>query len=209
MGTQRLVRFRRLVEAGLISSFVGFVVWFVMSTVPPPEARPLKSAYGPERNSENYEEWIIRDFFRDRRDGFFVDVGANHYKAHSNTYYLETALSWSGIAVDPLSGFEPEYRQYRPRTKFRSFFVSDVSNQSAKLYLLGRNHLVTSSDESFTERFGSEAQAVTAPTITLTDLLDAERVQKVDFLNMDIELSEPKALAGFDVERFRPELVCI
>jgi hypothetical protein len=26
---------------------------------------------------------------------------------------------------------------------------------------------------------------------------------------MDIELWEPKALAGFDVERFRPALVCI
>jgi hypothetical protein len=26
---------------------------------------------------------------------------------------------------------------------------------------------------------------------------------------MDIEESEPPALAGFDIERFRPELVCI
>ena len=26
---------------------------------------------------------------------------------------------------------------------------------------------------------------------------------------MDIELGEPAALAGFDIERFRPELVCI
>ena len=26
---------------------------------------------------------------------------------------------------------------------------------------------------------------------------------------MDIELSEPKALAGFTIERFKPELVCI
>jgi hypothetical protein len=26
---------------------------------------------------------------------------------------------------------------------------------------------------------------------------------------MDIELSEPKALAGFDVDRFKPALVCI
>jgi len=26
---------------------------------------------------------------------------------------------------------------------------------------------------------------------------------------MDIELSEPPALAGFDIEKYRPELVCI
>ena len=26
---------------------------------------------------------------------------------------------------------------------------------------------------------------------------------------MDIELAEPKALAGFDIDRYRPALVCI
>jgi hypothetical protein len=26
---------------------------------------------------------------------------------------------------------------------------------------------------------------------------------------MDIELAEPKALRGFDIDRFKPELVCI
>jgi hypothetical protein len=40
-------------------------------------------------------------------------------------------------------------------------------------------------------------------------LLDAERVTSIDFLNMDIEQSEPKALAGFDIQRFRPALVCV
>ncbi len=47
------------------------------------------------------------------------------------------------------------------------------------------------------------------PTITLDDLLAAEGVEHIDFLNMDIELWEPKALAGFDIERFHPALVCV
>ena len=63
------------------------------------EARPLLSKYGPEHSSYGPEEWIARDFFDDKRDGFFVDVGANHYKDTSNTYYLETGLHWSGIAI--------------------------------------------------------------------------------------------------------------
>ncbi len=43
----------------------------------------------------------------------------------------------------------------------------------------------------------------------LTELLDQNKVTKVDFLSMDIEGSEPGALAGFDIDRFKPELVCI
>jgi hypothetical protein len=46
-------------------------------------------------------------------------------------------------------------------------------------------------------------------TITLDDLLVAERMTHIDFLSMDIELAEPEALAGFDVRRYAPALVCI
>jgi hypothetical protein len=46
-------------------------------------------------------------------------------------------------------------------------------------------------------------------TITLNDLLARERVARLDFLSMDIELAEPRALAGFDIGRYRPGLVCI
>ena len=45
-----------------------------------PESQDLKRAYGPGSNSEHEEEWIIRDYFQGRRDGVFIDVGANHYQ---------------------------------------------------------------------------------------------------------------------------------
>ena len=47
------------------------------------------------------------------------------------------------------------------------------------------------------------------PTITLTDLLDQQGVSEIDFLSMDIEGAELMALAGFEIERFAPKLVCI
>ena len=174
-----------------------------------PESQALLDKYGPKKNSYSEEEWSIRDFFNDRRDGFFVDVGANDYKFTSNTYYLDTVLNWRGIAVEPQKQFEADYLKFRPRTKFVSFFVSDASNQQAKMYVLKKNSLIASGNRGFTEQVGEKATEIEVPTIALTDLLDSEGVKKIDFLSIDIELSEPKALAGFDVERFRPELVCI
>jgi len=174
-----------------------------------PESEALKAKYGPHRNSYSEEEWCIRDFFNDRRDGFFVDVGANDYKVTSNTYYLDTVLNWKGIAIEPQKQFEADYVKYRPRTKFVSFFVSDASNQLAKMYLVNKSSLIASGNRDFAEQVGEKAKEVEVPTITLNDLLDSEGVKKIDFMSIDIELWEPKALAGFDVERFRPELVCI
>jgi FkbM family methyltransferase len=178
-------------------------------TALPRGARYLEAAYGPARHSQFAEEWIIRDFFKDRRDGFFLDVGANHYRDSSTTFYLEEHLGWSGLAVEPLRQFEAEYRTHRPRTRFLPFFVSDVSDQQAKMYVLDAHTVVSSADRAFTERTGANPREVTVPTITLDDLLRKEQVDRIDFLSMDIELSEPKALAGFDVQRYRPGLVCI
>jgi FkbM family methyltransferase len=199
-----------VVELTLILVLAYVAVTYVRQYTyhPPPEGTELFRKYGPSRYSEHEEEWIIRDFFQDRRNGVFVDVGANDYKFLSNTYYLETALGWSGLAIEPQTSFEEGYRKNRPRSTFLPFFISDVSNEEATMYYVKSNPLVTSSDKSFAQRYGSTTELKT-PTITMDDLLTREHLTSFDFLSMDIELSEPKALKGFDVERFRPALVCI
>jgi FkbM family methyltransferase len=200
-----------LLELVLLSVFAGFLTWVVLHTLPkyPADYGAFKKAYGPNKFSENAEEWIIRDFFQDRRNGVFVDVGAAHFVVNSNTYFLETQLGWSGIAVEPFPHFEADYRTYRSRTRFLPFFVADKSGEEARLYTLPGNFLASSSDKSFVERFGKDPKEFKAPTITMNELLDQAGIKTFDFLSMDIELSEPKALAGFDINRFRPALVCI
>jgi len=210
--SRKLPRFD-LFEILLVGAAIAGGWWYVTSVrwlaVPSPEAEFLRATYGPQRSSEHAEEWIVRDFFDDRREGFFLDVGANHYREYSNTYYLETSLGWQGIAVEPLVEFAADYAAYRPNTRFRPFFVSDVSNELARLYVQEGRSLVSSASQDFTQRFGTDTSVVEVPTITLNDLLDHEGVGRIDFLTMDIELWEPRALAGFDIDRFRPELVCI
>ena len=173
------------------------------------EFRAFEQAYGPHRESRYAEEWIIRDFFHDKRNGTFLDVGANDYRKENNTYYLETALGWSGIAIDAQQEFATGYEQHRPRTKFFALFVSDVSDASAQLYVPKANTLTASSNRAFAEGEDGATVARKVRTITLDDLLTREHVDRVDFVSMDIELAEPKALAGFDIESFRPALVCV
>ena len=205
-----------LVELTLIALATGVLTYLAVAQLrpqyiypaPDAEGAELVQKYGPARNSEHEEEWIVRDFFQDKRNGVFVDVGANDYKFLSNTYYLETNLGWSGLAIEPQVSFAEDYRKYRPKSRFLPFFISDTSNDEATMYYTKDNLLVTSSDKSFVERYGTATELKT-PTITMDDLLAREHLGRFDFLNMDIELAEPKALKGFAIERFRPGLVCI
>jgi FkbM family methyltransferase len=167
----------------------------------------LAKAYGPERNSEYAEEWIVRDFFKDERGGVFVDVGAYHYQRFSNTYYLETAMGWSGVAIEPQVIFAADYKKYRPKTTFVPLFISDVSNRQATLYMTGSD-TVASGIRKFTESFG-KVTATPVTTSTLDDVLDRLGIKRIDFLSIDIELAEPQALAGFSIGRFAPRLVVI
>jgi len=173
------------------------------------EIAPLEARYGPDHYSRNTEEWCIRDFFKDRRDGVFVDVGANHYRNENNTYFLETRLGWSGVAIDALAEFGPDYVAHRPRTKFAALFVSDEGGGTIPFFVPKDNKLVASASREFTAKEGSPGIERQVPTATLNAVLEQAGVRKVDFLSMDIELSEPKALRGFDIDRFKPELVCI
>ena len=173
------------------------------------ESQSFFERYGLNRNSRNYEELFIRDHFQDKRGGVFLDVGANHYQRESNTYYLETVLGWSGIAVEPLTEFAADYAKHRPKTKFVPAFASDIPEGSITFFVPPTNKLLASSIAGFASQSGEAPIESTVPTTTLNVVLEQRGVKRLDFMSMDIELAEPKALAGFDVARYRPELVCV
>jgi FkbM family methyltransferase len=169
----------------------------------------LVARYGPKLYSERDEETLIRDFFRDRRGGFFVDIGASHYKYASTTFYLEERLGWSGIAVDANKDFAVDYANHRPRTKFFAYFVSDKSAPDHPFFIPDEMNVLASGDKDYAGRFHLQVREEHVPAITLDDLLTREQVQKIDFLSLDIETGEPAALAGFDIRKHAPDLVCV
>lgn len=168
----------------------------------------LVKKYGEKYYSQGDEELIIRDFFKDRRGGFFVDVGASHYEDNSTTYYLDRNLGWFGLAIDAIPEYEEGYTAYRRRTQFFSFFVSDRSDERVKFHITVSNKRLSTYRKGRAEESG-DIQEVEVMTITLNKLLEIVGIDHIDFLSMDIERAEPAALAGFDIQTYRPELVCI
>jgi len=178
------------------------------------DAIPGKTGILAEKNLYSLvsEELIIRDFFQDRKGGFFLDVGCAWAVDYSNTYYLEKHLGWTGIGVDALIDYAEEWATVRPTSKFRNYLVTDVSGGEGTFFKSDSLGL-SSTNESMASGvyfgYDNKPVEVSVPMITLTDLLDQEGVTKIDLLSMDIEGHEPKAFAGFNIERFAPELLVI
>jgi FkbM family methyltransferase len=170
---------------------------------------------GTKVYSQDDEELVIRDFFRDRRQGVFLDVGAGHYQRYSTTYYLEQRLGWSGVAIDALSEYAEDYRKHRKRTTFVNALITDKARGPQKFYRAEGFPEVSAVSKQVAEE---QARAFTGngavsertvPSSSLDAVLDRLEVKKIDFVSMDIEEHEPEALAGFDIARFRPALVCV
>jgi FkbM family methyltransferase len=161
------------------------------------------------------EETLIRHFFDDRRDGFFLDVGAADCCSLSTTYYLEARLGWRGIAVDANASYRKGYEKNRHGSKFFSYFVSDTSDGLADFYFMPKIPAISSGQRSHLDKFDAvrgrenEIQNLKIPTITLNKLLEHENVKKIDFLSLDIEGFDLAALNGFDIQKYRPDLVCV
>lgn len=165
---------------------------------------------GTKLYSQHDEELIIRQFFNDERGGVFLDVGCWDWKEGSTTLYLEERLGWSGLAVDAQSQVREGYEKHRPRTRFFNYIVTDQAGGLGQLYVADQ---ISSINPDHVEQFpGAQwyrAEPLDVPTITLDALLTRSGVQRIDFLSMDIEGAEPKALAGFDIQKYKPRLVVI
>jgi FkbM family methyltransferase len=160
--------------------------------------------------SQSNEEIVIRSFFRDRRDGVFLDVGCASPIVNSNTYYLEHHLGWSGIAVDALAEYAEAWKAKRPRSQFFGMLVSDHADTMDRFY---RSELrgISSVNPDRTGPGGDlvKSEEIRVPTTTLNKLLERQGVTRIDFLSMDIEGHELPALAGFDIDRYKPQLACV
>lgn len=164
-------------------------------------------AEGVALYSRNKQEVIIRHFFRDRRNGVFLDVGCFTPIKNSTTYYLEKHLGWSGIGVDAQNWLRRDWKKQRPRSKFVNAVVSDKSGETVIFYVLGG--ISALNKENITRRGVKPKREVEHITSTLNDILSREGIEKIDFLSMDINGHDPAGLAGFDIKRYQPELVLV
>ena len=189
--------------------------WVALSVLMYAEAHgspgPPADLFAHEALYSNHNvELIARDFFQDRRGGFYLDVGCWHPIKDSNTYYLEEHLGWHGIGVDALPELAPKWKRHRRESRFLNYIVTDHAGTVEPFYRVELSDI--SQVEKPARGPGGDpvrSEEIMVPTITLTDLLERNGVTKIDFFSIDIEGHEPAALVGFDIDRFQPALVCI
>jgi hypothetical protein len=66
-------------------------------------------------NGQAGQDVFVLSVLKRKRDGFYIDIGANMPKQISNSWPLDTDFGWNGVLVEYDRYFYPLYEAQRPR----------------------------------------------------------------------------------------------
>ena len=160
--------------------------------------------------SQEGEDMILRRFFSDKRDGFYIDVGSYHPRRFSNSYYFYRK-GWSGLTIDAAPGVKSLFDRARPR---------DINIQAA-LSKDGRElNFRTFNEPAFNTFIDDNVRVALAQgyyvieewalkTSRLAEILIENVRSEIDFMSIDVEGMDLEVLQGNDWGKFRPKIVLV
>ncbi|MFC1839023.1 FkbM family methyltransferase [Thermodesulfobacteriota bacterium] len=162
---------------------------------------------------EDNEKEEIRNYFENKKNGIFVDVGGNEPRSkYSQSWHLESILNWTGLIVEPNPSLANKAMEERPgsivcecastspeKTGETEFYIPLLDGAEKT----GHASLEINVDEHNYK----EHKVIKVKTTTLSALLEKHNIEKIDFLSIDVEGMEMDVLLGLDFNKYKPSLI--
>ena len=158
----------------------------------------------------NNEDTAVLNYFKDRKNGFYVDVGCYH-PIHRNNTHLLHKQNWSGINIDTSQFSIDLFNYMRPKDLNYNCAISDKNENIKLFYQKELSQLSTTEKGQAESVFQGNIKEKEMQAFTLDEVLNRDRYKKskIDFLDIDVEGTDLKVLKGLSFDKFKPELICI
>ena len=170
----------------------------------------LKKKFKSKKKSYSFGsvDLLIAYYFKNKDKGIYLDVGCQHPISNNNTYLLYEK-GWSGINIDLDAKSIQLFNLARSRDVNINAAVSSGNFTKDLFFYLDKSAINTIEKKiaDFQSAVVKEVRSV--ETETLNDILTDNLINKIDYLNIDVEGHEIDVLNGFDINRFSPEIVSI
>ena len=156
------------------------------------------------------EDSVVLEYFKDKRNGFYVDVGCYH-PIHRNNTYLLHKKNWNGINIDTSQLSIDLFDYMRPKDLNYNCAVSNKNEIIKLFYQKELSQLSTIEKDQAKNVFQGYIREKNIQAFTLDEILSRDRYKnkKIDFLDVDVEGADLKVLEGLSFNKFQPELVCV
>lgn len=161
--------------------------------------------------SQNREDIIIRKLLKNKKIGFYVDIGANDPVRFNNTksFYLK---GWCGINIEPNIDCFNKINEDRKRDINLNIGIGQT-NSNITFYKFMPNTLSTFSKKE-ADKYQSQGYILSTKKIIktkkLTDVLRQYlKGRKIDFMSIDTEGYDMQVLLSNNWFKYRPTIICI
>lgn len=176
----------------------------------------------PVLPSQHGEEIVLQQYFQGKASGYFIEAGALDGINLSNTWLYEQ-LGWQGLLVEAHPGLYEQCKARRAKSAVYNVALGAHDNAGVDFFCAEKPGIAgqpgiagplsfSAVDPEHEQRClaeGYQINKVTVPMRTLNALLVEQQVESVDFLSLDIEGAELEALQGFDLAKYRPQVLLI
>ena len=158
----------------------------------------------------NNEDTAILNYFKDRKNGFYVDVGCYH-PIHRNNTHLLHMQNWSGVNIDTSQFSIDLFNFMRPKDLNYNCAISNKKEIVKLFYQKELSQLSTTEKTQAKTVFQGKIKEKEMQAYTLDEILNRDKYKnfKIDFLDIDVEGADLKVLEGLSFEIYKPELVCV
>ena len=171
-------------------------------------------------HSQYDQDKVLNDtFFKNSRNGIFVDIGAHDGECFSNTLFFEKELGWTGLCIEPnLETFK--LLESRRAVKCLNLAVYNTSGTVSFQQNSGRTEMLSGIVEQYNpehiERikdenaeYGGESSIIEVNCEPLSSILESNNINVVDYLSLDTEGSELSILETIDFNAVKINIIDI
>jgi FkbM family methyltransferase len=164
------------------------------------------------------DRFLLENFFRGKRGGVFVDVGAYDGATFSNSLFFERTMDWRGLCIEPLPAAFAKLKATR-KAICEQVCVADFEGEAefTEADDPGRNEKMLSGltghfDERhrrFMQHLSVARATRVVPVTRLSKLLEKHGLFDIDYCSIDTEGAEIPILSELDLDRFRVALFTV
>jgi FkbM family methyltransferase len=165
------------------------------------------------------DKWLYENHFKDKKDGVFLEIGADDGIDKSNTKFFED-IGWKGMCV------EPSPKRFKLLKNNRScicenYAISDTIGEVEFMDISGwgkgLSGIVDKYEQQHKQRIDIEvrhpqnkgSEIVKVKTELLNNLLEKHQLNEIDFCTVDTEGGEYDILKSIDFNKYDIKLILV
>lgn len=154
-------------------------------------------------NSQIFQDLFVLYYTKNKKNGFFIEIGGGNGLDLSNTYLLEKKFEWDGIIC------EPNKTLHKNITKLRSaqLIKEPITRKCVKN---GNFYENIDPYQSSIIKTNNLKKIIKVNSISLNYLLkDFKKNKVIDYISIDTEGNEVEILKNFNFKKFKVKIFTI